>query len=94
MNKFKFKNLVKLGLKNNLIENIDILGKLDFLELKELSLSGNQIEDISIFKKVIIEDNKFKNLGKLALNRNKFNQIGYNILLINLKNKIKKLIYK
>ena len=94
MNKFKFKNLVKLGLKNNLIENIDILGKLDFLELKELSLSGNQIEDISIFNKVIIEDNKFKNLGKLALNRNKFNPIGYNILLINLKNKIKKLIYK
>ena len=71
-----------------------MLGKVDFKKLKILSLSNNQISDIFILKKIIIDDNKFENLKELDLNKNKFDLNGNNGLINDLKNRIKKFIYK
>ena len=67
-------------------EGIKILFKIEFKELKELNLSHNEISDINIFEKV-----NFKELNKLDLSGNNFSKNENNLIINNLKFKIKNL---
>lgn len=84
---FKAPSLVKLDLSDNIIQKIDILGKVSY-PLKNLDLSNNKIKDINIFKKESI----FKNLQFLLLKNNNidFNDENNKKILSKINERIKK----
>ena len=66
------KNIKKLFLNNNQIENIDILGKkyINIKKISDLDLSNNNISNIKSIKRMFLE-----NIINLNLNNNKIKSI-------------------
>ena len=84
--KIEFKELKELYLSGNEISDINILEKVNFKELKELNLSSNEISDINILEKV-----NFKELKVLYLSGNNLTKNENNLIINNLKLKLKTL---
>ena len=82
--KVKFEKLEYLNLGGNNISDINILEKVNFKKLKILYLHINNISNITIFEKV-----NFKNLKELNLCENNINERENDLIIQNLKSKIK-----
>ena len=70
--KNKFVNLVKLILKNNDINELNIFHNLDMTKIKHLDLSSNNISSLSP-----LADLNFPKLEKLVLSKNRIKDISY-----------------